>query len=347
MTADLVIVGGGPVGLVTALYARRAGMSPVVIEPRDAPIDKACGEGIMPAGLQLLRDLGVDPPGVDILGIRYIRDTAHADATFSGEPGRGVRRTTLHTHLDDAVAAAGIEVRRVKALGVTERQTSVAMALSDGTSLSTGLVVGADGLHSTVRRWAGLATESPRRRRRRGLRTHFAVRPWTDMVEVYWGARSEAYVTPVADRLVGIAILTRDVGGFDDHLAEFPLLRDRLAGAGAGSEVRGAGPLRQRARRRVTGRVALVGDAAGYVDAITGEGLTVGWRQARELVGCIERGDLAAYEARWRRVVRRSTLLTGGLVVATSIAPVRSLIVPAAQRVPRVYGALVDLAARG
>lgn len=348
MIAELIVIGGGPVGLATALFARRAGMSPVVIEPRTVPIDKACGEGIMPAGLHLLRDLGVDPPGKNIQGIRYLRGAQHADAAFTGDPGRGVRRTTLHAHLHDAAVAAQVEIRNAKAIAIAQRDASVEIELSDGVVLAGRFVAGADGLHSMTRRAVGLAARSPSRRgRRHGLRRHFAIRPWTDMVEVYWGAGSEAYVTPVADDLVGVAILARASGGFDDQLRAFPALRERLAGAAAASEVRGAGPLRQRSRSRVAGRVALVGDAAGYVDAITGEGLTVGWRQAKALVDCIEAGDLASYERQWRRVVRRSSLLTGGLVAATAIPPIRSLIVPAARQLPRVYGGLVDLAARG
>lgn len=349
MSTDLIVIGGGPVGLVTALFARRAGLRVALVEPREVPIDKACGEGIMPAGVRLLSVLGVDPPGRELRGIRYLRGTGQAAASFSGAPGRGVRRTTLHRHLADGATEAGVERHVAKAVALENRSESVEVTLNDGTTMSSRFVVGADGLHSTVRRLVGLGAESRlrRRRRRRGLRRHFAVPPWTDLVEVHWGARSEAYVTPVADDLVGVAILTREVGGYDEHLAEFPELRERLAGADAGSEIRGAGPLRQRTKDRVKGRVALVGDAAGYVDAITGEGLTVGWRQARAVVSCVEAGDLTAYDRQWRRVVRRSSALTHGLVAATALAPVRSLIVPAAQRLPRVYGTLVDVAAQG
>ena len=90
---------------------------------------------------------------------------------------------------------------------------------------------------------------------RRGLRQHFSVAPWTDLVEVYWSRLGEAYVTPVADDVVGVAILTSARGTFDSHLEAFPDLKRRLRGAPAASAVMGAGPLRQRVRRRVAGRV--------------------------------------------------------------------------------------------
>src|SRR6201999_405761 len=112
-----------------------------------------------------------------------------------------------------------------------------------------------------------------------GLRRHYRIAPWTDLVEVHWAAGAEAYVTPVAADQVGVAVLgaqdggTRSSGiqyggppgrGFDARLAAFPLLRERLAGAVPVSDVRGAGPLRQGVRRRVAGRVLLAGDASGY-----------------------------------------------------------------------------------
>ena len=65
---DLLIVGGGPGGLATALHARRHGLSVIVAEPRENPLDKACGEGLMPGGLPELTSLGVDPPGMPFVG---------------------------------------------------------------------------------------------------------------------------------------------------------------------------------------------------------------------------------------------------------------------------------------
>ena len=97
--ADVLVVGGGPVGLAAAIGARMAGLSVVVAEQRAGPIDKACGEGLMPGALEALARLGVDPAGYRLDGISYRDARGHVDHRFSAGPGRGVRRTTLHTAL--------------------------------------------------------------------------------------------------------------------------------------------------------------------------------------------------------------------------------------------------------
>src|SRR6187431_2241863 len=116
--SDLVVVGGGPVGLAAALYAVRSGLTVVVLEPREGAIDKACGEGLMPGGVHALAALGVNPVGCDLVGIRYVCGGRQAEADFSGGWGRGVRRTELHTALRSAAAAAGVEVFRLAACEV-------------------------------------------------------------------------------------------------------------------------------------------------------------------------------------------------------------------------------------
>ena len=341
---DVFVVGGGPVGLATAICCARAGLSVTVAEPRGAPIDKACGEGVMPAALRRLAAFGVDPPGYPLRGIRYL-DAAHrADALFRRGPGRGVRRTALHAALADRASALGVDVLPVRVTSFAQEAGHVAAA-----GVEARYLVAADGLHSPIRR--ALELHSVRSARPRyGLRQHFRVAPWTDLVEVYWTPDAEAYVTPVASDLVGIGLLfaKESAGGsseFAARLAGFPALIDRLGGAAAASDVRGAGPMRQDVRRRVYGRVLLVGDASGYLDALTGEGIGVGLAQAEVLAACLAAGRPGDYERAWRRVSGPAWRFTAGLLWARNQPALGGRLVSTAQRLPWLFATLVNRAA--
>jgi len=353
VSSDVVVIGGGPVGLATVLYAVRSGLSPVVLEPRVGTIDKACGEGLMPGGLVALTDLGVDPPGHDLRGIRYVARGRQVEADFTVGPGRGVRRTTLHDALARAVADTGVEVAPFGADEVTQDDGAVTVRTvgpsGAGPTLTAPWVVAADGLHSPTRTSLGLDRDhgaDTRPLRRYGLRQHYGIRPWSDHVEVHWAAHGEAYVTPVGDDLVGVAVLSKRRIPLSESMTEFPHLRERLDGARVVTSVRGAGPLRQRTTRRVAGRVLLAGDASGYVDALTGEGISLGLAHARAAVAAIAADDPQSYERSWRAASRRYSLLTHGLVQVTRPAWTRRLLVPAAATLPPVFRSAVNELAR-
>jgi hypothetical protein len=190
-----------------------------------------------------------------------------------------------------------------------------------------------------VRRLARLTAPVPPRRRY-GVRRHFRLAPWTDLVEVHWLPEAEVYVTPVGPDTVGVAVLGARGVSFDAAVAACPLLALRLRGA-AGGPLRGAGPLRQGTTARTAGRVALAGDAAGYVDALTGEGLAVGFATAAAVIAALAADDLPSYERRWRRATRASSLLTHG-VAGLAASPLRSGIVPVAATVPGAFAAAVE-----
>ncbi len=324
--ADLLVVGGGPGGLATALHARRQGLSVIVVEPREGPIDKACGEGLMPGGLAELTSLGVDPAGMPFHGIAYVSEHRRAQARFRNGPGRGVRRTTLHAALQARAKEQDTEWIRAKATDIRQDAHGVAAA-----GLYAKYLVAADGLHSPVRRAVGI-TATAGTPRRYGLRWHFKVPAWSDFVEVHWSRWGEAYVTPVEPDLVGVAILSRG----RPELAWFPWLARRLEGAGRGP-ARGCGPLRQVVSRRVAGRVLLVGDAAGYEDALTGEGISLAVKQAAAAVDAIVNDTPSSYEAAWQRVTRNYRLLTRALVLASTPPVTRRAIVPACALLPPLF----------
>lgn len=405
--ADVLVVGAGPVGLAAALHARAAGLDVLIVDRRTGTLDKACGEGLLPGALRAVQQLGIDPPGHPLSGISYRAPDRHADHSFATGPGRGVRRTVLHDALRERAADAGARLLHGRITALRQDAAGVDVTMVPGSplggddgegrapvTLRAGWVLGCDGLHSTVRRLAGLDVGSGRggpaartgaarngvarseaarngvarngvggersrsegaardraTRDRYGLRRHFEVEPWTDLVEVHWAPQAEAYVTPVAAGaagVVGVALLgSRAVSGagFDTVLrTQFPELAARLADAPAAGPLLGAGPLRRRSRRRTAGRVRLVGDASGYVDALTGEGVRVGLAQADAVVRHLD--DAAGYERAWRTATRDYRALTTGLL-AWAAGPARGAIVPAASRAPWLYGAVVERLAR-
>ena len=328
---DLLIAGGGPGGLATALHARRQGLSVIVAEPRENPIDKACGEGLMPGGLAELTSLGVDPAGLPFRGIAYVSEHRRAETRFRNGPGRGVRRTTLH-------AALAARAKEHDTEWVSTRITSVDQDAYGVTAagIRAKWLVAADGLHSAVRRAVGI-TAVAGTPRSYGVRGHYRVPVWSEFVEVHWCRWGEAYVTPVEPDLVGVAILSRQ----RPDLAWFPGLAHRLRGASRG-RARGCGPMRQVVSRRVAGRVLLVGDAAGYEDALTGEGISLAIKQAAAAVTAIVGDTPSSYEQAWRRITRDYRLLTRGLVLASAPCPARHAIVPACRLLPGVFGRAVN-----
>jgi flavin-dependent dehydrogenase len=345
---NTLILGGGPAGLATALAARERGLDVEVLDRFHPPIDKPCGEGILPAGVSALERLGVSAAelgGHELRGVRYVdvESGRVAEGRFSGRPGLGVRRTALHAVLARRAEEAGARLAwGLFAEGLSSADDGAWVVDTPDGPIEARWVVGADGLASHTRRWAGL-DQQPSRRRRYGVRRHYRLAPWTDHVEVHWTDGCEAYVTPVADDLVGVAMLwggTRE--GFDRHLAKFPVLADRLRGAATASRDRGCGPFLQRATAVVRGTLALVGDAAGYVDALTGEGLGIAFAQAHALAGAIAAGDLSLYATAYRRIVRSPERLTHATLLLTRHQTLRRRVIGVLGRDPRLFARLLQ-----
>ncbi len=333
---DVLVAGAGPVGLVTAIEGRLKGLEVVVVEPRDGPIDKACGEGLMPDAVARLARIGVEPRGMAFRGIRYLAGGSVAEARFSGAPGRGVRRTELQSRLRDRACSLGVRFVAGRVDAIAQDDASIEAA-----GIRARYLVGADGLHSQVRRTLGLARDSGGPHRF-GVRQHFAIAPWTDLVEVHWLGDAELYITPVDESLVGVALLGRAPLDLASAIGRVPELADRLQDAARASAPRGAGPLRQRVRARHAGRALLVGDAAGYVDALTGEGLRVGFAEAEAAVRAIVAGQPERFESEWHSITRSYRWLTEALLWTTTQRALRPVVVPSARALPWAFRRIVD-----
>jgi flavin-dependent dehydrogenase len=151
-------------------------------------------------------------------------------------------------------------------------------------------------------------------------------------MEIHWGARSQAYITPVASNEVCVVTMgeTSKDADFESTLAALPELRARLAGAEVVGKERGAMSVMHSLRRVWRGNVALVGDASGGVDAITGEGLRLAFCQAQHLAEAMRGGDLESYQRAHRRLARRpmwmgKLMLQLGKYPATRVRAVRAM----------------------
>ena len=198
---DLLIAGGGPTGLGAAIMAAQAGLQTTVFEPNEGVIDKACGEGLMPGAVAFLETLGVRPATAHPCGGALHRVRRAAQGKFPTGPGLGVRRTVLHQALFERAKALGVSFRRERAGTIDQDESMVRV-----NGLEARYLFAADGLYSSIRKQLGVA-QPARYSPRYGLRRHYQQAPWSDFVEVYWTDDAEAYVTPVAPNLIGVAVL--------------------------------------------------------------------------------------------------------------------------------------------
>ena len=338
---DVVVIGGGPAGLAAAIAIRRKGFRVQVLESARPSLDKACGEGLMPDGLVALRDLGITPDrarAFPFRGIRFCSGPASVEADFPDTSGLGVRRTVLHELLSRHASEAGIELRwgtRVVGCASGCVQTS-------GAAISCAWIIGADGQNSNVRRWAGLE-RAFYERRRFGYRQHFGIAPWTDMVEVYWGDRCQIVITPVSADLVCAALVSDDprlrVG---DAIRSIPELGRRLGNARPATAEKGSVTAMRVLKRTTRARIALVGDACGSVDAITGQGLCISFKQALSLSEGIANGDLRPYVSAQRRFALKPLLMSRIMLSVGTVPRLRHVAIRSLMSHPRLFQLLLE-----
>jgi menaquinone-9 beta-reductase len=306
---DVVVVGGGPAGSAVATLLARQGHDVLLVDEARFPRDKVCGEGFSPEAWRLLDAIGASGRvrALEPWPLRGMRLVSPGGTSFRGEyrgrdrPGFALRRLALDAALLDAARAAGVEVRegvRVTSLlyekgavaGVTVSGATDASGESEAT-VGARVVVGADGRRSVVARRLGLLREHPTLRR-------FAVRGhWDGMAglepfgEMHVAERAYCGVAPLSERLANVAFVLEasemaaaagDLEAFYRRTlrARWPALAERLARARLCEPPRAIGPLALECRGVAAAGAVLVGDAAGFYDPFTGEGVTLALRTA-------------------------------------------------------------------
>jgi len=382
-SADVFIAGGGPAGLAAAIAAAQRGFSVMVADASRPPIDKACGEGIMPGGVEALGALGVDlgeVPAVRLEGIRFIdealyndelrideaREAGEVHARFPQGAGLGMRRTALHAALIARAERLGVRLAwgtRVSSVGQGE-------AVAGRSTVGCRYVVCADGLHSSLRQMVGLGPGKVRRRRY-GFRSHYRVPPWSQFVEVYWAGCGQIYVTPVGAEEICVALLTSDPHArLERVLPAFPTLREKLRRAatfpqaglglagchGGGDECGDKGrdesrmggiTATNRLQAVTRGRIALLGDASGSADAITGDGLSLAFQQAIALAEAMACGELGGYQRAHERISRLPRAMGELLLLLDGHPRLRRRVFAVFRQSPEIFDRMLAVHTRG
>jgi len=340
---EVFIAGGGPAGLAAAIAAAGKGLRVIVADPAFPPIDKACGEGLMPDAVTALESLGVylsSEEAVTFRGIRFCAGdgTKIVEAAFLGRSGLGVRRPHLHARLVQRAAEAGVSMLwGSRVTGFSEGEVCC-----QGRKIACRWLIGADGENSQVRKW--MTERRPRYEQIRfGHREHFCVTPWSDFVEVYWTRHGQIVAAAVGPNQVCIAITSRARRVRPtDALLDVPALAARLAGAPVVTVARGARAALRRLPFVYQGNIALVGDASGSVDPITGEGLGLAFQQATALGAALAEGDLRRYQAEHNRIARLPRLMSRLVLTMDSHPEIQARALRALGADPQIFAKLLN-----
>lgn len=337
---DVFVIGGGAAGLSAAIAARQEGFRVSAADCGTPAKDDSCGDVLMPAGVAALRKLGVGlglNDGMPFRGLRFVERRVAAQADFPDGWGRGVRWSTLHKLLIERAWRVGVEMN----WGVRVRSGQAGELTADGSGVRSRWIIGADGKNSRVRNWAGLGADD-RNEKRRALRRHYRVKPWSEHAEVHWSAECQMYVTPSGATDVCLTAFTRKDGlKFEEVLARFPGITARLAGAEAGATEETQTGAARSLRGVFRGNVALVGDASGGVDALTGDGLALGLQQGVQVAAALRKNDLRGYQREHRRMMQRPRLMSRLLVMLNERGWLRRRLLSALAANPAMFSRLL------
>jgi flavin-dependent dehydrogenase len=336
------VVGGGPAGLAAAIALRRENCDVTVVDCAVPPIDKACGEGLMPDSMAALGELGIEIPadvGFAFRGIRFADARSSVFADFPAGIAKGLRRTALHELMIRHAVSQGVSiVWNAKHVRLAGGGISV-----DRQLIQAQLVVGADGQNSQIRRQAALHGVT-REKRRYGFRRHYRITPWSSYMELHWGTNSQVYITPIAPDEICVVTISRDPKlRWEQVLCGFPDLNRRLRDIAPVSPEMGALSVSRSLQRVQRDNVALIGDASGSVDAITGEGMRLGFRQALALAAALRSGDIRQYQRLHTALMKRPQMIASLLLSLERNGQFQSRVLAGLARHPDIFESLLAI----
>jgi 2-polyprenyl-6-methoxyphenol hydroxylase-like FAD-dependent oxidoreductase len=337
----VLVAGAGPAGIAAAIAASRMGLRVTVAECRKPPIDKTCGEGLLPEAVAALENLGVpidSRTAFPFSGIRFSDDTSSASAKFPRGRAFGLRRTVLHSRLNERATELGVSfLWGSRITGLDARGVSL-----NGSLVPSRWIVGADGQNSTIRKLAGF--DAGRQSSRFGFRQHFSISPWTDFVEVHWGDRCQIIVTPTNRDEICIALMCSDSRmRIERALAQFPELARQLRGAGPTSVESGAVTGLSRARAVARDNIALIGDASCTIDGVAGQGLCLALQQAAPLGEALASGDLGIYKTAHRRLTTTPVRMTRLMLLLDRSAWIRRKTLRLFEAKPQLFSKVISV----
>ena len=308
MDSDVAVIGAGPAGIATAIASALKGFRVTLFDSRQPPIDKPCGEGLLPEAVRALGTLGIklnSTLAFQFFGLRFSDEFSSATAEITRGQAFGLRRVSLHQLFIDRATELGVRFR----WGTRVTDLNSRGVTASGEIFPCKWIVGADGQHSAVRKITRMGSRYALSRF--GFRRHYRIAPWTNVVEVRWGDRCQMFVTPVSADEICVALLSSSPQmRIDRALDQFPDVAKRLRGVAPVSAEAGTVTALSCATTVARGNVALVGDASCTIDGIAGQGLSLAFQEAIHLAEALARNDLGYYKSAHRRVTRTAILMT-------------------------------------
>ena len=324
-----------------AIAASQLGLRVTVADCRKPPIDKTCGEGLLPSAVDAIDKLGISiasTSAIPFCGIRFSDQISSASARFPRGGAFGLRRTLLNERLIQRATDLGVSfLWGSRITGLEPRGVSL-----NGSLFPSRWIVGADGQNSTVRRLAGL--RAVRLSSRFGFRQHFAVAPWSGFVEVHWGNRCQMIVTPTNPWEVCVALLCSDPRlRIEKALAQFPEITRRLRGARPVSAESGAVTGLSRARSVTKDNIALIGDASCTIDGVAGQGLSLALQQAIPLAKALASGDLTPYSYAHEKLTTMAVRMTRLMLLLDRSAWIRQKTLRLFEAKPQLFSKVLSV----